>query len=57
MALKTLRTSIRLDKEDVDFLNGLGIFKSRSDGIRFAVKLMPLNSIPTIKAIAAKQEK
>jgi Arc/MetJ-type ribon-helix-helix transcriptional regulator len=51
MALKTLRTSIRLDKEDIDFLRELGIFKNNSDGIRFAVKMMRLYSIPAIKAI------
>jgi len=54
MALKTLRTSIRLDKEDLDFLRELGIFKNNSDGIRFAIKLMRLYSISTLKAI--KQE-
>jgi len=51
MALKTIRTSIRLDKDDLDFLQGLGIFKNNSDGIRFAIKLMRLYSIPVIKAI------
>lgn len=54
MVLKTLRTSIRLDKEDLDFLHELGIFKNNSDGIRFAIKLMQLYSVPTIKAIKEK---
>ena len=51
MALKTIRTSIRLDREDLNFLQELGIFKNNSDGIRFAIKLMRLYSIPSIKAI------
>lgn len=54
MALKTLRTSIRINKEDVDFLHELGIFKNNSDGIRFAVKLMRLYSKPALKAIKSE---
>src|SRR5437867_9876482 len=38
MALKTIRTSILLDKEDLDFLQELGIFKNNSDGIRWCIK-------------------
>jgi len=55
MALKTIRTSIRLDKSDIEFVQELGIFKNNSDGIRFAIKLMRLHSIPTLKRI--NQEK
>ncbi|HEU4606367.1 MAG TPA: hypothetical protein VFS46_09040 [Nitrososphaera sp.] len=43
--------TVGLDKGDVDFLQELGIFASTGDGIRFAIKLMRLYSIPTIKTI------
>ena len=47
--------TIGLDKEDLDFLRELGIFKNNSDGIRFAIKLMRLYSIPVIGAIAERE--
>ena len=51
MGLKTVRTSIRLDKADIDFLDNLGILKNRSDSIRFCIKVTRLYSIPAIKHI------
>ncbi|MEW6605520.1 MAG: hypothetical protein AB1351_12655 [Thermoproteota archaeon] len=54
MALKTLPASTRINKEDVDFLHELGLFKNNSDGIRLAVKLMWLYSIPALKAIKSE---
>jgi hypothetical protein len=51
VGMKKHRMTIGLDKADLDFLQGLGIFKNNSDGIRFAIKLMRLHSIPAIKAI------
>lgn len=39
--LKTVRTSIRLDKEDIDFLKYIGVF----EGIRCCIKLCRLHSI------------
>ena len=46
-----MRTSISMDKDDIDFLGDLGIFRNTSDGVRFAIKLMRLYSIPALKAI------
>jgi len=54
MALKTIRTSIRLDREDLDFLQELGIFKNNSDGIRWCIKFVKIYGIPAIKAITEK---
>jgi hypothetical protein len=54
MAPKTIRTSIRLDREDLDFLLELGILKNNSDGIRFAIKLMRLYPIPGIRDMKEK---
>ena len=50
MGTKKHRMTVGLDKDDIDFLRELGIFKLTNDGIRFAVKLMRLYSIPTIKS-------
>jgi hypothetical protein len=56
MALKTIRTSMPLDKDDLDFLQEIGILRNNSHGIRFSVKLMGLYSSPAIKIIAAIQK-
>jgi len=45
----------RLDRGDLQFLQELGVFKNNSDAIRFAIKLMRLYSIPTIKSIKLKE--
>ncbi|AFU58646.1 hypothetical protein Ngar_c17130 [Candidatus Nitrososphaera gargensis Ga9.2] len=55
MGTKKHRMTVGFDKGDIDFLQELGIFKSTGDGIRFAVKLMRLYSIPTLKAIKEKE--
>ena len=55
MGTKKHRMTIGLDREDIQFLQELGIFKNNSDGIRFAIKLMRLYSIPAIKAIKGHQ--
>lgn len=44
--------TVGFDKGDIDFLQELGIFKNNSEGIRFAIKLMRLYSIPALKAIS-----
>lgn len=54
MGFKKVRTSISMDKDDIDFLADLGIFRNTSDGVRFAVKLMRLYSIPAIKNLKDK---
>jgi hypothetical protein len=51
VALKTVRTSIRLDKEDIDFLKEEGIFKNTSEGTRWCIKFCKLYGIPAIKRI------
>jgi hypothetical protein len=51
MGFKKVRTSISMDRDDIEFLDNLGIFRNTSDGIRFAIKLMRLHSIPAIKTI------
>ena len=50
---KKALTTIGFDKSDTDFLHKLGILNN-SDGIRFAVKMMRLYWIRTIKAIKEK---
>jgi hypothetical protein len=54
MGFKKVRTSISMDKDDIDFLAELGIFRNTTDGVRFAVKLMRLYSIPSLKVIKEK---
>jgi hypothetical protein len=55
MGSKKHRMTIELDNEDLAFLNDLGIFSSTGEGIRFAVKLMRLYSIPALKTIKQKE--
>jgi hypothetical protein len=42
MALKTVRTSIRLDREDIEFLKEAGIFDNTSEGVRWCIKFVRL---------------
>jgi hypothetical protein len=54
MSLKKRRMTIGLDGADCEFLDSLNIFRSRADGIRFAVKAMRLYGIPAIRAIKSE---
>jgi hypothetical protein len=47
--------TIGLDKEDLDFLQELDIFKNNSDGIRWCIKFCRIYGIPAIKAIKQKE--
>lgn len=57
MGLKTVRTSIRLDKEDIDFLKDVGIFSNTSEGMRWCIKFCRLVGIPAIVRFADLEEK
>ena len=48
--------SVGLDREDVEFLEQVGVFKSTAEGVRFAVKFLHLYGVPAIKAIKVKSQ-
>lgn len=48
MALKTVRTSIRPDKEDIDFLRDVMVFENTSEGARWCIKFCRImGSLPS----------
>jgi hypothetical protein len=55
MGLKTVRTSIRLDKEDIDFLKEVGVFENTSEGVRWCIKFCRLYGIVGIKRIQSNE--
>jgi hypothetical protein len=57
MSLKTVRTSIRLDREDIDFLQEAGVFGNTSEGVRWCIKFCRLYGIPAIKKIREAEKK
>jgi hypothetical protein len=42
MANKRLRTSIRLDRQDIEYLKELGFENNHSEGVRWCVKFVKL---------------
>jgi hypothetical protein len=55
MGTKKHVMTVRIDREDVEFLDGLGLFESKVEAIRFCIKLTRLYSIPAIRALGEKQ--
>lgn len=45
--------TVGFDKEDLEFLRDTKVFKSDSDGIRFAIKFLRIYGIQAVKSIAA----
>jgi hypothetical protein len=54
MGLKTVRTSIRLDKADIDFLKEVGVFENTSQGARWCIKFARLYGPQAVKEIKEK---
>jgi hypothetical protein len=57
MTLKTVRTSIRLDREDIDFLKEVGVFENTSEGVRWCIKFCRLYGIQAIKKIKEETDR
>ena len=51
MGIKTVRTSIRLDKEDIDFLRDVMVFENTSEGARWCIKFCRIYGLAAIKRI------
>jgi hypothetical protein len=54
MGNKRLHTSVRLDRDDLDFLRQCNVFKDDSEGVRFAIKFLRLYGLPAIRDINTK---
>jgi hypothetical protein len=56
MGLKTVRTSIRLDKEDIDFLRDVMVFENTSVGARWCIKFCRIYGLAAIRRIKEAEE-
>ena len=57
MALKTVRTSIRLDPEDITFLRDVMVFQNTSEGARWCIKFCRIYGLAAIRKIKEAEEK
>jgi hypothetical protein len=55
MTSKRLHTAVRLSHQDVDFLKDIGFEENLSEGVRFAIKLTRMYSLPAIKKIGERE--